>query len=84
MEFKTINRIVPKSAEVFTPDYEMIRIGREKRLNRKPETNTTTTDKIRELESQMEWMRRELIKYGILCESIQRRQYRQEENSSTV
>ena len=84
MEFKTINRIVPKSAEVFTPDYEMIRIGREKKWKRKPETNTTTTDKIRELESQMEWMRRELIKYGILCESIQPRQYRQEENSSTV
>ena len=84
MEFKTPSIMVPMAAEVFNDlftredNYEMIRIGRQNILNRNNGTpppimngtdNTTNTDKIRGLETQIEWMRTELLKYGILCES---------------
>lgn len=81
-QYKIIHIVVPKEAEdfndTFTPEdnYEMIKIGRQKILDRKKTTppphkneKKKTAEKIKELEKQIEWMRVELVKYGILCDT---------------
>jgi len=85
VKYKTIHIVVPKEAEdfndIFTPEdnYEMIKIGRQKILERKKTTlpvmiGAPPVDQVKELERQIEWMRVELLKYGILCESTRHKQ----------
>jgi hypothetical protein len=76
MEYKIISINVPVDAEMFddtfTPEenYAMIKMGRERIIKQRTEIREKNRDKyknrLQELEIQIEAMKRELQKYGVI------------------
>jgi len=76
MEYKIISINVPVDAEMFddtfTPEenYAMIKTGRERIIKQRTEIREKNRDKyktrLQELEKQVEAMKRELQKYGVI------------------
>ena len=80
MEFKTIGLSVPIDAEIFddqfTPEenYQIIKIGREHILSKSKaivqNNNLFSNKTIEKLEGQIEILKRELLKYGVIIETL--------------